>query len=100
MNMTEDYLRRLLPNKWQVEVKKIEERTKANIISVNNFLIKKKCGDLCFQGFDGNNLNKKEEQCLDKCLYKGLEMLSFYQYEMDDIRITKAKILKPKPEKY
>jgi hypothetical protein len=33
-NMTEDYLRRLLPNKWTVDVRKIEQKTNANIISV------------------------------------------------------------------
>jgi hypothetical protein len=36
-NMTEDYLRRLLPHKWAVDVKKVEEKTNAKIISVKLF---------------------------------------------------------------
>jgi hypothetical protein len=32
--MTEDYLRRLLPQKWAIDVRKVEQKTNANIINV------------------------------------------------------------------
>ena len=33
-NMTEDYLRRFLPNKWAVDIRKLEEKTNLKILSV------------------------------------------------------------------
>jgi hypothetical protein len=35
--MTEDYLRRFLPNKWAIDIRKLDEKPKVEIISVINF---------------------------------------------------------------
>jgi hypothetical protein len=46
---------------------------------------------LCFEGFNDVKLNNKEETCLNKCLYKGVEMMAFFSHEYSGMMIDKAR---------
>lgn len=43
-------------------------------------------------------LNSKEDACLNKCLYKGVEMMAYLSHEFSDMMINKARKFEQKAE--
>lgn len=43
-------------------------------------------------------LNSKEDACLNKCLYKGIEMMAYLSHEYSDMMINKARKFEQKAE--
>ena len=80
--MSEDYVRRLLPQNFPVSHQKLKSDY---LIEMNNI-----CNDVCLQDL-GGKMSRNERSCLEKCFNKIIEFDLYLYHEFERMNIKEPK---------
>lgn len=81
--MTEDYLRRKLPQDFPVVYHKVTGESYLNMSD--------NCNNICINDFSSNNLSSNETLCLEKCYKKSVEFNFYLSKESNRIFVEEEK---------
>lgn len=81
--MTEDYLRRTLPQNFPVIYQKVKNDSKLDI--------SENCNNICITDYSSTELSRLEEGCLRKCFKKSIELDAYLMHEYNRMFIKEVK---------
>jgi hypothetical protein len=81
--MTEDYLRRKLPQNFPVVYHKLKQESFVDLAE--------NCNNICVNDFSSKNLSDKETSCLRTCYKKSIEFDAYMAHEYERIFINDMK---------
>jgi hypothetical protein len=84
--MTEDFLRRKLPEDFPVVFQKVKSDSYLDMAD--------NCNRICIQNFTTNSLSKNERNCLSSCYKKSFELMAYVEHEHNRLYIEESKRLK------
>jgi hypothetical protein len=81
--MTEDYLRRKLPQNFPVVYHKLKQESFVDL--------SENCNNICVNDFTSSSLTDKENSCLKSCYKKSIEFDAYLAHEYERIFISEMK---------